>query len=149
MDQDAVRSQLREVQEALKRNDEERDILVSLIHGLEGWLRLHGTAPVVTLPLPTMVVPTEATGRRSSRVKGTISLRQAVQDVLKEAQGAPLHVKEILRRAQERGAVTESRDPQSVIDFVTYGLKTRDGAPVEKVAPRTWRWAGTPSQRTS
>lgn len=160
MDTETVRVQLRDVHAALKRNEEEHEILISLAHGFEGWLRLKGEDQVTTLPLPNVpTAPTrrfrwagsragEATGRptvkRSPRTLGAISLRQAVREVLEEARGEPLHVKEIYRRVTGKGALSGSKDPESVTDLIALGLRDRDKLPIEKTTSRTWRWVTGP-----
>ena len=55
MDIEGVRAQLRETQESLRRNEEEREILLALVKGFEGWLRLYGFEKATTLPLPANV----------------------------------------------------------------------------------------------
>lgn len=128
MDERSVRAQLVETKDRLRQVDEEREILLSLIHGFEGWLRLHGAA------LPD--IP-----------HGSVSMRSAVRRVLQEAHGAPIHTKEILKRAMEIGASTQADRPESVVDLTALTLSKKE--PVERVGPRTWRWAGTNNVRIS
>lgn len=135
MDEQSVRSQLLEVRKTLARNEEEHEILLSLLNGFEGWLRLHanGRSPQLTLPLETTQARTAP--------RGEISLRSAVLQVLKEARGQPLHSKEILVRATALGAATTSKDPVAIVDLTAYSLQ-KGGATIEKTGPRIWHWAG-------
>lgn len=73
--------------------------------------------------------------------QGTIGLVSAVLEVLQDAQGEPLHVKAILPRALAKGARTNAKNPLGVVDMVAANLR-RDGKPVDKTGPRTWRWVG-------
>lgn len=74
---------------------------------------------------------------RPSR-KGSVSMRQAALVTLYES-GTALHVEQVLKKAQTMGAVSEAADPIEAVDLLLYKLKKR-GVPVEKTAPRTWRW---------
>jgi hypothetical protein len=133
MDSDTIRKQLDEVKTALKRNEDEHRVLVSLMQGYEGWLRLNPGA-AVQLTLTTERV----------QAQGGISFRGAVLRVLKEARGEPLNVREILVRAQGLGAVTGAKNPLGAVDLVAYSLAKNHS--VEKVGPRTWRY-GEPAPK--
>lgn len=145
MDATMARQQLRELNESLAKVDEEREVLLSLIKGYEGWLRLHGrkatdeTPPsLVAVPRPRQRPPTAP----PRTLKGSISLRKAVLQVLREAHGEPVRVGEILARATAMGAITNAKSPDKIIDLVAYNLKTRSDQPIERVSPRSWRWKG-------
>ena len=133
MEEKTVRTHLDEVKGALKKNEEEHDVLLSLLRGYEGWLRLHGSNGAAQL---TLVEPKP----RVTTPKGIISFRSAVIAVIKEAHGEPLHTKEILRRALSRGATTAAKQPENITDLMCYSLMK--DYPVAKVAPRTWSWKG-------
>jgi hypothetical protein len=137
MDETAVRQHLKEVQQRLAVLDEEREVLLSLVRGYEGWLRLQGNSAGPQLTLGVTVQKKNPTAP-----KGTTSLRGAVLRAIKDAHGAPLHSKEILRRIQALGAKTEARNPVAIIDLTAYSLANTDGQPIKKVGPRTWRWMG-------
>ena len=141
MEEKTVRAQLEEVQRALSRTEEEREVLISLVRGYEGWLRIHGVREGPSQPLPLR----KSAGGRGRKPKGRISLRSAVREVLREAQGEPLHSRELARRVLERGAVSESKKPANVVALVALGLK-RAGEPVDKVAPNTWAWVADDKQ---
>jgi hypothetical protein len=63
-----------------------------------------------------------------------------VVDVLKEARGEPLHVKEIWRRVSAKGAKTAAKSPLGAIDLTCYSILKYHPKALEKVRPRTWRW---------
>ena len=135
MDEQVVRQQLAEVQTQLSRNEEERTILLDLVHGLEGWLRLGGFGVNAQGSFPRLADIVDGTyAARGPQPKGTMSFRSGVTKVLDDAHGAPLHAKEIARRILELGVVTSARDIPGIVDLT---CKNIVGA--EKVAPRTWR----------
>lgn len=139
MDEKNARRQIQELNAALKALDEDRDVFISLIRGYEGWLRLHGSDASPA----RATVPKQPAKRRPSRaLKGTISLRKAVLQVIREAHGSPVHLKEIRARALGMGASTDAKDPDRIMDLVAYNLKSRSGQPLERVSPRSWRWTG-------
>ncbi len=139
MDEDTVRRQLKEVRDAIERNEDEHEVLVSLIDGYEGWLRLHGQA---NLHVPDGQMSLNVNhGKKSNEPKGRISVRQAVKQVLWEARGAPLHAKEIARRVVEKGAITTAKNPPGMMGLTATNLR-ESGVPVDKVQPNTWAWVG-------
>jgi len=70
-----------------------------------------------------------------------ISITSTALEVLKEAYPEGLHVSEIWKRAQAKGAVTYAKRPASALGCSLYSLRQR-GGPVEQVGPATWRWVG-------
>lgn len=88
-----------------------------------------------TAPSPMIRVAT----RPQPRIKGSVSMTQAVKDVLMEDRSA-LRIETILERARARGAVTEAADPIGATDILLQKFRTRDKLPVQRVAPRTWQW---------
>lgn len=141
MDEMTVRAQLAEVQDELKRNEEEHKVLASLLQGYEGWLRLRGLgkAPRSLVQTAKPPVVPAVKPKRKGRPGGTISFKDAVLTVLKEARGEPLHSRELIFRARGLGAITRARRPAGVVDVTMRALANE---PIEKVAPRTWRWVG-------
>lgn len=143
MDEIAVRAQLGEVQDELKRNQEEREMLLTVARGFEAWLRLRGRSVRATPIEPkvgaadTDVAKTDATNRPA----GTISMRAAVLQVLQDAHGEPLSTDEILARARRMGAETRSARAASIVDLIAATLRNRYQQPVERVQPKVWRWA--------
>ena len=133
MDEDSARKMLEEFKAQLTRFEEERDYLLSLVKGLEGWLRVHVTRNG-SLPQPSLFDGV------ATKPKGTISLRGAVVEVLKEARGEPLHVKEILQRITAKGAKTSAKSPLGAVDLTCYSILKYHPKALEKVRPRTWRW---------
>lgn len=71
---------------------------------------------------------------RGPQLKGTISFRRAVNQILDVARGAPLHAKEIGERALAMGVVGTAKNVPAIADLMCKGI---EGA--EKVGPRTWR----------
>lgn len=154
VDEKTIKAQLLAVQEELRRNEEERGVLDSLIAGYRGWLKLRafgGSGPASTPPpgIASRITPTTVSANAPERgprkgqrsvAKGTISMRQAVRQAILEADGQPIHVSKILERATELGARTTGKEPKGVVDLMAYSLAKSN--PVEKVGPRLWRWAG-------
>ena len=134
MDVETIRQQLEVVSAQLRRNEDEKAVLLDLQRGYEGWLRLYGETANQP-PLPAVLKKVIDT-----KPKGSISMRAAIRTILKEARGAPLHSKEIWRRAQELGAATSGQNPLGLVDLSAFSLSKTE--PVEKVGPRTWRWNG-------
>jgi hypothetical protein len=117
-----------ELRTRLKKVEEERQVLLTLLQGYEGWLRLFANGSARP-PHPML----------DMRPKGTISLRKAIRQIVQEARGIPVHAKEIWLRAHELGAMTGASDPVAAVDYTAYSIKG-----IKKVAPRTWRWVGEP-----
>ena len=134
MDEKTVRIHLEEIQKSLERNDAEREVLITLLKGYEGWLRLHGVAnghsPSDQLPLPV-------------EVDVGPGWRPTVTAILQEARGEPVHSKEILVRAKARGLKTSAKNPVSAVDLTARGLPN-----VEKVGPRLWKWTAKDGGRS-
>ena len=139
MDAKNIRTQLEEVTDRLAVLDAERDVLLSLRTGLEGWLALQQNGKTSngqgTLDLTEPHRPT-------GKPVGSTSLRGVIIPILQAAGGQPLTTKEILVRARSRGADSAAKDPEGVVDLILYTLKKRNGKPVERVGPQKWRWAG-------
>lgn len=135
MDGPTLRQRLREAYTELEQLEGRRDALTSIVKGYESLIRLNG-APEPE-PAPSLSLPTPG------RAKGTVSFRSAVQQVLREARGEPLHIKEIYARATALGAVSGAKEPVRVTDLMLYSLRTRTKLPIEKVGPGTYRWAGS------
>lgn len=147
MDPSAIRQQLDEVRGALSRNEEEHEVLVSLMKGYEGWLRLN---PEPQPSFQMVPEPVAKPGRNASKgrnaTKGTQSFRSAVLQVLRAARGEPLNVREILIRVTALGAVTGAKNPLGAVDLMAYSLAKNH--PVFKVGPRTWRYIPPPLDLT-
>jgi hypothetical protein len=130
---------IREVLDGIKReldNIEERQKALRAAHdGLESLLRLG--IPFKGGGLPLFSLPPNG----SNEPKGRVSYRSTVLRVIKEARGQPLHTAEIHRRARQLGASTAAKDPTAITDLLGYSL-LKSGQPIEKCAPRTWRWTG-------
>lgn len=127
----AIREQLALARSELARIDNEREVVINAIQSLEAWLRLRLLADN-TIAL----VPDEAERNGKGRNGRPASFRGAILQVLSDAQGAPLHSKEILERAEAMGAATGAKDKVAAVDLTCHGLKDKG---VERSAPRTWR----------
>ncbi len=133
MDADTIRKQLQEVQSELRRIEAVREVLLDLVKGYEGWLRLHDNPP-----MQPRLIATEGTTKGKRRTTGAISAREAIKRVLQDAHGEPLHSEEIWRRAEMLGARTNAAVPKDVVDLTLVGLRQR--FPIQRVAPRTYKW---------
>ncbi|MEK7215203.1 MAG: hypothetical protein AAB289_06385 [Chloroflexota bacterium] len=140
MDAKTVREQLTEVKASLKKNEDEHEVLLSLLTAFEGWLRIHGLPTEPQAAQLSLVAPSSAPLGRT-KPKGAISLRGAILQVLKEARGAELHAKEIWVRVQGLGAMTTAKAPVNIVDLSCWSLQG-DGVQKVKGQSRTWRWAG-------
>ncbi len=132
MDEETVRQHMEEVRERLGVIQEESTALRLLLKGYERWLRFYGSP----FEQPQTKLLDDAV-TDSFPPKGSPTLREAVRQVVEDAEGEPLHCTEIWDRAKRLGAMTTGEDPVAVVDFTTYTLKG-----VQRVGHRTWRWAG-------
>lgn len=132
MDEATIRQQLAEFKERLSRIDDERQALQDIVKGYETLLRAMSGPDYRSDTLPNF--PAKP---KSSAPVGSVSMRSAVAQILREAD-SPLHSREILKRATAMGASTTAKFPTSVVDLVALDL-TRKGS-ARKVAPRTWEW---------
>jgi hypothetical protein len=129
IDEHAVREQIRRIQDALHKNEAERDALLTMLRGAEAYLRARVNGQT-DLPVPQVPL-LEAVPQ---------SLRGAILKVLRDARGEPLHVSEIWKRAQALGATSNASRPMSAVDLALYGAQNRQ--PIERAGPGKWRWKG-------
>lgn len=141
MDETAIKKTLAGLTEEIKQIDERRAKLMAARSGLEALLDLQ-TPSTNGKARPLFEMPVD---RTRTKPKGVISFRQAIRQTMQESGGQELHSAEILRRVSKLGATTEAKDPQGVVDLVLYSLK-RDGEPLKKTDPRTWKWSGKTSE---
>lgn len=138
LNEQIVRDRLRQVRHALSKLDQEREVLLQMLRADERWLAwytsTHQEVPPFADALPLAAEP----------AKKRVPLTQALSDVLRSAQGAPLHVKEIWARAQDLGATTTADSPLASVDFALFNLAKR--GLIERCAPRTYRWIATDDQ---
>lgn len=115
---------------------DEQFALANAIVALEHYLSSRGDAPSVTTSQSSAQVPLpiRANGDSPTAPKGSISIRQAIVDVLKQAQ-RPMHSTEIWEHAYARGARTTAKRPEAIVALSAYGI---DG--VVKVGPRRFVW---------
>ena len=129
MDERQVRLQLDETKELIRRNEEEHEVLETLIKGLEGWLRLHG-AVQNGKSSPQLTLTVDANGNVGS-------WRKVCGGIVKDARGEAIHSKEVWARAQAIGLRTKGKFPVSAVDLTLRAMEQ-----IEKVGPRLWRWKG-------
>lgn len=134
MDETTVRENLQEVRTRLAHIDEERDVLLSLIKGYEGLIRLQAASNGDARQIPMVADDDRPT--RGPKPLGSVSLRAACVRVLREARGEPLHVKEIWMRAQILGAKTRSKNPHGVVELTCKGIPQ-----AVRTQTRTWAWS--------
>jgi hypothetical protein len=138
MDAATVRKHLAEITTQLGRNEDEHEVLISLQRGYEGWLRLNPEASPAPAPTPPMAPMFDVPPMKRGKPVGSVSFRGAVLQILRDARGEPLNVREILPRALALGAATNAKNPLGAVDLMAHSLKRSH--PVEKVGPRTWRY---------
>lgn len=145
MDVQMIRRGLEETREQLARIEKEREVLLNLQKGFEGWLLIHE--------------PTSAAGEDSSlvgsggpmpkpvsrlrfRTKGDIPYVDAIRIALEEANGQSLTREAIAKRAAELGAKSEAKDILGLVDTMSkrIGAERGDG-------PKTWRLAPTLAEK--
>lgn len=136
MDPTTARKELQKAHQEREEAEQRLSSLTAWIDGLEAFLRLNANDTKQS----QLTLPIKSPATRSSRPVGRVSLRSAVADVVRSSGGRPIHTSEILARARSMGADTTGSRPERVVDLVLYNLKTRNGAPLERVAPMTWRW---------
>ena len=149
MDVQTVRQELEDTRKRLAHVEREREVLLDLQRGFEGWLQFQGALVPAELvssgggatPVVDKESAAEPVSRRpNNRTKGSIPFTDAVRQVLEEANGRSLTRATIAERAQQRGARSESRDVRNLVDSL---CKRMHG--VEKgTSPGTWRKAPAP-----
>ena len=143
MDADSIRQQLRDIQIQLERVEAERTALMNLATGFESWLRVYDPKQKsfqVALPvegMPSGNAKPKTKNKRSSALKGTISIRGAIREVLVAARGNQLHSVEIWNRAAAMGARTDARTPADLVDLNLVSIRKRDPR-FKKVGTRTF-----------
>jgi len=136
--------ELEQMKALLEHLREEHGTLTNAIVALEQYLAIREKAPGATraiarpeqVPLSPHVMGSggKPDGEKATVPKGSISIRRAIVDVLKQA-GRPMHTTEIWQHAYARGARTAAKRPDAIVALSAYGI---DG--VEKVGPRTFVW---------
>jgi hypothetical protein len=85
--------------------------------------------------------PAHARGRR---IKGVVSLPEAAESILKEANG-PVTMSEFYQKALAMGFVTDASDPLLYVAVGLSKLKKR-GWPIDRVGERQWQWLNEAKQ---
>lgn len=141
MNEETIRQALRAAAADLERLDSERHEILGVIKHFEQLLKLrsyqNGTTKVAA-PTPPSVPLFEQ--QAAPPEESSLTIQEAVEKAIRNANGAPLKAQEIKRRAIELGAriVSNPKYPYSSgIDFQLYRLKG-DGI-IEKAGPGLWR----------
>jgi len=137
MEEQSVRAQLEEVKAALAKNEEEHKVLLTLLSGFEGWLRLNASRKPRAAQLRMRDI-SDLASKLSTAERP--SFRGLVLRVIREARGQELHSDEVLKRVLAFGGTTSAKRPTGVVDLVLITLRKQ--YPIERVASRTWRWTG-------
>lgn len=106
------------------------------IASLEQLLKLRSEATAVSPAAPVERPKADKNGANPTAIKGTISIRRAITQVLQQAK-QPMHAKDIWRLAHALGARTAAKSPVAIVSLSAIGI---DG--VEKVGPRLFEWKG-------
>src|SRR6266508_2334212 len=126
MDEQAIRTHLQEIKAALTRNAEEREILLNLEKGYEGWLQLYSP---VKPPARTVKITIAAGGLGTNGTQAKPSLRQTIVQTIRDGRGTPVRAADILERARLLGVVSKAKKPLNAVDFAAWSLQHREGVP--------------------
>ena len=115
---------------------EQHSALALLIGSLERYVAVAKRKPQEKRSAQQGKLLPDSNGTKPTEPKGTISIRNAIIEVLKEA-GRPMKSPEIWELAYQRGARTGSKRPEAIAALNAYGIPG-----VRKVGPRTFEWVG-------
>ncbi|MGH2454837.1 MAG: hypothetical protein ACRDHD_01055 [Candidatus Limnocylindria bacterium] len=146
---DTYREELRKVVSRLAVVEAERDALLNLRAGYQSLLRLaeraenptKAAAPPRVAATAAKRAATAAAAKHTNQPKGEVSLQSTVLKIIRDAAGEPMHAREIWVRAQALGVVSDSKEPEKIVELLAYRAK-KQGLPYERVGKLTWRWAG-------
>ncbi len=130
MDTESLREMVAKLEVERKAVEERLDAIKMAKRGLARMLKSleNGTQP-------------ESPFAERYRAKGAVSVRGTLLQVMEDAAGEPMHVKDIWNEVKRRGAISNAKDPPSAIDLNLIAL-SRQGFPLEKTGTRIWRWIG-------
>ena len=129
------------IQDEIKLIDAEITYAKGKLHALEDLrLRLQELLNLMNnhisgLQLP-MMRPTNGLSARSTP-KGKVSFRIGLIEVLQDAKGKILDDREIWKRMQLKGVISESKRPEGFIGLHEKGIKE-----IQKVGSNGYRWIG-------
>ncbi len=69
--------------------------------------------------------------------KGTVTVRDGILAALREAEGKPIHMKDIWERAKSMGVESNAVDPMAIFDGEIKRLMVKNSR-IKKFAPRTY-----------
>lgn len=118
MNTKSMQENLANAKARLKAIEVERDALTTFIEGSE---------KVLSLPVSSL------------QGSPATSIRDAIRNMLKEANGKVVNSSDITRRITEMNVPTTAKNLARSVD-TTLSQMARSGEPLEKVAPKVWRW---------
>lgn len=146
MDEQTILSMLTPMRTALKKIEEDRNRVLAALTQIEALARSHGlqiAEPSVLVPavatMPTLATESTLRPARHTPAPGTLSIRNEVAQILKEAAGAPVTADELWKRISAMGATTRAPDPVKLINSTASNLR-RAGVPIQRVGVGTWQW---------
>jgi hypothetical protein len=128
--------QLDELDTLLANLKGEQAALADLVRAVEGYVTVRGQRTDRRRDAVVQQPQLAGLKTRNSRnaVKGSISIRKAIAEVLREAK-RPMKADEIWGFAYDKGARTNSKRPEAIVALTCNGMDE-----VEKIAPRTFQW---------
>ena len=120
MNTEAMRQNIAEAKARLEAIEVEREALATFIDGAER---------VLSLPIA------------SHQESPAITIRDAIRDILKEADGAVVNSSDMARRISTMNVSTTAKNLGRSVDTTLFQM-SRSGEPIEKVSPKMWRWKG-------
>ena len=77
--------------------------------------------------------------KKDAQEESPITIRDALREILQQAQGQPMTSVDIAERISRMNVPTKARDLKKSVDATLHQMMT-GGEPIERVAPRTWCW---------
>lgn len=136
-DREQLQNQIKDARNALDLVNAQRERLDDSAAALMDFIEASETMLRVVSPSMTLF-PTEEP-KVEPKLLREHGLRAYIRDVLKEAE-QPLDLREIWKRAKERGANTGTDDPENAVRYALYGMR-RHGFPVHRTGQKQWMWA--------
>ncbi len=120
MNTESMRENLAQARARLKAIEVEREALTTFIDGTER-----------VLSLPTA----------SLQETPAITIRDAIRKILKEADGEVVNSTDLAKRISTMNITTTAKNLARSVDTTLFQM-ARSGEPIEKIAPKMWRWKG-------
>lgn len=140
MDEKSMQEWLSQVSDELAALEQHRQLLLTMARAGQQWLSLNADKGR-QLRLPhslksPSVEPTRPPAPRDPRMRLS---QAALGPIVREAAGAPLHVKEVWDRASSSGVWSRAKDPVATTDSILLALSRKEGAEVERRGDRYYR----------